>query len=116
MTEKKKTGTKKNMTAKEGYRRLAFGSCADAFKLVFRETPPTASEIEAMDLFCVSTVRQSKNGGVELSFFDRFEALDRLAELERLESGGEGVAPPFYSALVMGAQAIAAQGGSSDGT
>lgn len=103
------------MTAKEGYRRLAFGSCADAFKLVFRETPPTEAEIEAMDLFCVSGVKQSKNGGVELSFFDRFEALERLAELERLESGGAEAVPPFYSALVMGAQAISGREDRPDG-
>ena len=95
------------MTAREGYRRLAFGSCADAFKLLFREEPPTQREIEEMDLFCVSAVKQSKAGGLELSFFNRFEALDRLAELERMEEAGRDRPPPFYSALVMGAQAIA---------
>lgn len=103
------------MTAREGYGRLAFGSCADAFKLLFRETPPAEREIEEMDLFCVKSVRQTRDGGLELSFFDRFEALDRLAELERLEAGGGETAPPFYSALVMGAQAIAGQEKPSDG-
>ncbi len=94
------------MTAREGYRRLAFGSCADAFKLLFREEPPTDREIEKMDLFCVSAVKQGKNGGLELSFFNRFEALDRLAELERTESEAGREPPPFYSALVQGARAI----------
>ena len=60
-----------------------------------------------MDLFCISSVRQSKSGGLEMTFFDRFEALDRLAELDRLESGEAEEKPPFYTALVMGAKAVA---------
>lgn len=59
-----------------------------------------------MDLFCISSVKQSRAGGLEMTFFDRFEALDRLAELDRQEQGGAEV-PPFYTALVMGARALA---------
>lgn len=104
------------MTAREGYERLAFGSCDDAFKLLFRETPPADQEIEKMDLFCVKSIRQTKDGGLEMSFFDRFEALDRLANLDRMKSEADSTAePPFYSALVMGAKAIAGQKQESDG-
>ena len=64
-------------TAEEGYRRLAFGPVTDAVRLMFPtedETPP----LEEMDLYNISKISQAK-GGLEITFFDRLEALDRLA-------------------------------------
>ena len=63
-------------TAEEGYRRLAFGPVTDAVRLMFPaedETPP----LEEMDLYNISKISQAK-GGLEITFFDRLEALDRL--------------------------------------
>ena len=68
-------------TAEEGYRRLAFGPVTDAVRLMFPtedETPP----LEEMDLYNISKISQAK-GGLEITFFDRLEALDRLEPRER---------------------------------
>ena len=68
-------------TAEEGYRRLAFGPVTDAVRLMFPtedETPP----LEEMDLYNISKISQAK-GGLEITFFDRLEALDRLAAQQK---------------------------------
>ena len=57
-----------------GYQRLAFGSAADAVSLVFEEN-------EKMDLFLVSEIRRPKDGAMEIKFFDRAKALEKLAAL-----------------------------------
>ena len=85
-------------TAEEGYRRLAFGPVTDAVRLMFPaedETPP----LEEMDLYNISKISQAK-GGLEITFFDRLEALDRLERAilrQRL-----GVAPEEFFLLSVG--------------
>ena len=56
-----------NETAKEGFRRLAFGGIHDAVRLLFCEdvNPRT---LKNMDLFAVSEIRRPKNGGMEPPF------------------------------------------------
>lgn len=56
-----------NETAKEGFRRLAFGGIHDAVRLLFCEdvNPRT---LKNMDLFAVSEIRRPKNGGMEIRF------------------------------------------------
>ena len=53
-----------------GLKRLAFGSCSDA------------EIIERLDLFNVSEIKRVKGGGVEVKFFDRMKAMEKLFELE----------------------------------
>lgn len=85
----------------EGYRRLAFGSVSDAVKLMFmEETPP---DIDRMDLFNVSGLRRGK-GSLEISFFDRLDALDRLAQKDAEAAAREGQG--FYEAVLAGAAAL----------
>lgn len=70
-----------------GCQRLAFGSAADAVRLVFSEEAPSGDEIEKMDLFLISEIKRPKGGGLEVKFFDRLKALERLERL--LESADE---------------------------
>lgn len=63
-----------------GLERLAFGSCNDAVYLVFSEELPPADVISGLDLFNVSEVKRVKGGGVEVKFFDRQKALEKLLE------------------------------------
>ena len=63
-----------------GYQRLAFGSAADAVSLVFEENP-ARDGLEKMDLFLVSEIRRPKDGAMEIKFFDRAKALEKLAAL-----------------------------------
>jgi len=78
-----------------GFRRLAFGSCADAVKLLFAESM-TDEQIESLDLFNVSDIKKSKGGAVEIKFFDRIKALEALG---MIESDSDDSALPFYKAL-----------------
>ena len=88
-------------TAKEGFRRLAFGSVKDAVRLLFCDEV-TPQKLRYMDLFSVSEIKRSKDGGIDIKFFDRMEALCRLSELESAENGAEG----FMKALENGAAAL----------
>ena len=90
-----------NETAKEGFRRLAFGGIHDAVRLLFCEdvNPRT---LKNMDLFAVSEIRRPKNGGMEIRFFDRIEALRLLSELETSGTGAQAL----LSAIESGATGI----------
>lgn len=81
---------------KDGLRRIAFASSSDAIKLAatddFSET-----DLEGLDLFNISEIKRAKNGGVEIKFFDRIKALEKLGEFS--EQGENNSALPFYSAL-----------------
>lgn len=66
-----------------GLRNIAFGSIADPVKLA---TAKDFSEldVDALDLHMVSELKFSKGGGVELKFFDRIKALERLMDISQL--------------------------------
>ncbi|MCR5485058.1 MAG: terminase small subunit [Clostridiales bacterium] len=85
-----------------GYRRLAFGSCADALKLLLTEI--TDDEIERLDIFNVSEIKRPKDGALEIKFFDRLKALQCLEEISRISlSSDEPLS--FYQALEKSAEA-----------
>lgn len=88
-----------------GYRQLAFGSVADALKLVYAEENPNAYELEGLELFNVSEIKRPKGGGIEIKFFDRLKALEHL---EALCNGSkeDDSALPFYMALEKSAAAL----------
>jgi len=67
---------------RSGLKRLAFGSCKDAVFLAFAEEMPSAAVIEDLDLFGISEIKRVKGGGVEIKFFDRMKAMEKLYELE----------------------------------
>lgn len=60
-----------------GYQRLAFGDISDAVSLIFAENP-SKSELDNMDLFLVSEIKRPKDGAMEIKFFDRIKALEKL--------------------------------------
>lgn len=91
--------------AAAGYRRIAYGSVCDAIRLLFADSPPEPGELESLDLFCISEIKRPKGGGMEIKFFDRLKALEKLAELS---GSSEKEIPPFYAALENGAKALAA--------
>lgn len=93
----------KQSDAAIGYKRLAFGSAADALKLLFSDEPPTVQELEQMDFFNVAEIKRPKGGGLEIKFFDRLKPLERLAEIS---SDSVQTALPFYEALNNGAKAL----------
>ncbi len=96
--EKKAVGS-----VEKGLLRLAFGSVADAMKLMMCENSMTAEEIERLDLFNVSEIKRPKGGGLEIKFFDRIKALERL---EKLGGGEENTQSSFIKALSDGAKML----------
>lgn len=93
---------KRTAEAADGFRRLAFGSVADAVKLVLGQEQVT--DTESLDLFMVSEIKLSKSGGIEIKFFDRIKALEALASISE-SSVGDGSAQ-FIDAIFKGAAAI----------
>ena len=63
---------------KAGLERLAFGSSNDAALLVFSEEIPSPEKISTLDLFNVSEIKKVKGGGVEVKFFDRQKAMEKI--------------------------------------
>ncbi len=93
---------KKAVNAVEkGLMRLAFGSVADAMRLMLCEDSLTADEIEKLDLFNVSEIKRPKGGGLEIKFFDRLKALERL---DKISGGEENSRSSFIQALSEGAK------------
>ncbi len=97
-----------NEQAIGGFKRLAFGSVADAVSLMFIDGEPSPRALEEMDLFCVSEIKKPRDGALEIKFFDRLEALEKLAELSEKTDAESSV--PFYQAIEQGARAISIAG------
>ena len=91
---------KKNLLyrAYVGYERLAFGSIADAVKLLYIENLDL-DKLDKMDLFNISEIRRPKDGAMEIKFFDRLRALEKL---EQANSLSKSDTVPFYRALENG--------------
>ena len=90
-----------NVLAKAGLKRLALGSISDAVSLIYMDKPDR-DRLKDMDLFMISEIRRQKDGHMEIKFFDRFKALDKL--IQNSEKTDSSV--PFYDALMMGAKSI----------
>lgn len=84
-----------------GYKKLAFGSIGDAVSLLYMENPDV-EKLKNMDLYCVSEIRRPKEGAMEIKFFDRLKALEKLEE----GSLGDNGAVSFFDALNRGASAV----------
>ena len=97
---------------KTGLSRLAFGSINEAAALVFSEEP-TREEILRADLFNVAELKKVKGGGVEMKFFDRQKALEKLVELDP-ELKEISAAQEFLNAVYNGARDDTG-GGGADG-
>lgn len=89
--------------AEKGLCRLAFGSVTDALRLMLAEETLSAEEIEKLDLFNVSEIKRPKGGGIEIKFFDRLKALEKLAQMS---GGAENAESSFIKALSEGARLL----------
>ncbi len=64
----------------DGLKKLASGKINDAVSLVFAEDIPPPEQLAKLQLFNISSVKRVKGGGVEVQFFDRQKALEKLYE------------------------------------
>lgn len=67
-----------------GYERLAFGSISDAIRLIYLKDFD-AKTIDKMDLFNISEIKKLKDGAIEIKFFDRIRALEKLQQMDFAE-------------------------------
>lgn len=81
----------------EGLRRLAFGEITDAVTLLFESDENILASLSSLDLFNVSEIKRPKGGGMEIKFFDRLKALEKLREVVEFENESSSVS--FYEAL-----------------
>lgn len=81
-----------------GYERIAFGSVNDAVKLLF-EDEGFRTGAEEYDLFNVAEIKRPKEGALEIKFFDRLKALEKLEQYGQNDEGGSS---DFYKALIGG--------------
>ena len=97
ITELQKEVTADDALISAGLQRLAFGSCADAVKLILSANQDSSPDIDSLDLFNVSEIKFTCGKGMEIKFFDRLKALEKLAEIS--QSSKESGAISFYEAL-----------------
>ena len=79
--------------ATSGYWRLAFGDTSDAASLLYNGEL-SAAELKSMDLFMISEIKKPKDGSIEIKFFDRLKALEKLESL-----GGESGVKNLFDAI-----------------
>lgn len=95
---------KKNLIYKacSGYERLAFGDITDAIILLNPGNINT-EKIASMDLFNVSEIKKNKDGAIEIKFFDRIRALEKI---QNMDFTGNEQSETFYSAIQKGTKAF----------
>ncbi len=76
--DKQRRADRKDIT--QGYIRLAFGCVSDAIGLLYSEEPEK-EKLEEMDFFNISEIKKKKGGDIEIKFFDRLKALEKLQQL-----------------------------------
>ena len=69
---------------------------------------PSKQEVEKLDLFMISDIKRPKGGGLEIKFFDRLKALDRLCEISSATQ--EKNSSDFLTALENSARALHTDG------
>ncbi len=65
-----------------GLRRLSFGSIADVIRLITAEDLRALNPDE-LELSSISELKFTKNGGIEVKFFDRLKALEALSSFSK---------------------------------
>ena len=99
--DKQREATQKDIAI--GYQRLAFGCISDAVRLLFSDEV-SPEEIEKMDLFNISEIKRKKGGDIEIKFFDRLRALEKLQDIWSTKRDDEESS--LYSAIEKGARAL----------
>ena len=95
-----------------GLKRLAFGNVSDAVKLLFCDDESILNNIEELDLFNISEIKRPKSGGMEIKFFDRLKALEKLSSITDVNESNTAL--PFYKALEQSARGISQLIGDDD--
>ena len=88
--------TKKEKQIQQGLERLAFGDISDAVSLLYMSDEEALSRLPELNLFNVSEIKRPKGGGMEIKFFDRIKACEKLSQRLPERSNND---LSFYEAL-----------------
>lgn len=103
-------------TALSGLYRLSFAKTGDALRLLYHEDP-SDRELDELDLSSVAEIKRTKDKSMEIKFFDRIKAAEKLQEA--LNSSGElNSAGGLIEAMRLSAQALSCRAraeGDTDG-
>ena len=64
----------------DGLTQLAFGDISDAVSLLYMSDEEALEKLGELNLFNVSEIKRPKGGGMEIKFFDRIKACEKLRE------------------------------------
>lgn len=95
-----------------GWARLALGEIGDAVRLLYHNGEEPPPELDEMELLNVAEIKRPRGGGLEIKFFDRIKALEKLQELSAAGEVDESAS--FYAALENGAAALREDGGANE--
>lgn len=98
MARKKKTV---KTQIEEGLLQLAKGDVSDAVSLLFLSDEEIIERLPKLRLINVSEIKRPKGGGMEIKFFDRIKAFEKLSE-QKADTGNEGLG--FFQALEKSAE------------
>ncbi|MEG2429656.1 MAG: hypothetical protein RSA99_04660, partial [Oscillospiraceae bacterium] len=84
-------------------KRLAFSSTNDCVKLLAIDRETFIEKVDSLDLFHISEIKVPKDGAIEIKFFDRFKAYDKLLDIISSRSN-KNSAESFLSALEKSAE------------
>ena len=88
--------TKLEKQIQNGLCALAFGDISDAVSLLYMSDEEALEKIPELNLYNVSEIKRPKGGGMEIKFFDRIKACEKLRE--RLSEKSEN-STGFFEAL-----------------
>lgn len=88
---------------RDGLSALAFGDVSDAVSLLYMSDDEIIANIGKLNLINVSEIKRPRGGGMEIKFFDRIKACERLAQ-HQSSTTDSGLS--FFAALEKGAQSL----------
>lgn len=80
----------------QGLLDIALGSVSDAISLLFMTEEEIIERLPKLKLINVSEIKRPKGGGMEIKFFDRIKALERLG-MDKISDSDSSLS--FYEAL-----------------
>ena len=80
----------------QGLLDIALGSVSDAISLLFMTEEDIIERLPKLKLINVSEIKRPKGGGMEIKFFDRIKALERLGT-DKISDSDSSLS--FYEAL-----------------
>lgn len=97
-------GSAELAAVQSGWSRLALGGIGDAVRLLYHNEDEPPQELDEMELMNVAEIKRPRGGGMEIKFFDRVKALEKLQDFSGAQERDGGAS--FYAALENGAAAL----------